>query len=249
MLDPAAELDRDGCATIERLVSPTLTAAIAEQVEPLFGDADQRRPGIRRVIEKTPALIPLLAQSPLNALIRRLCGESASIVRSLLFDKSKDSNWLVPWHQDATIALADQAQVPGFGPWSVKQGEHHCRPPRWLIDQVAVIRLHLDPCTAASGPLRVIPGSHLHGLVSDARVDEIARAGPERECCVEAGGVVIMRPHTIHASSKATAPVRRRVLHLECTAAALPDGLSWGECTRLPPDADSYASAIDGSAP
>jgi len=35
------------------------------------------------------------------------------------------------------------------------------------------------------------------------------------ECCVPQGGVVAMRPLTIHASSKARNAKSRRVLHIE----------------------------------
>jgi len=38
-----------------------------------------------------------------------------------------------------------------------------------------------------------------------------------------------MRPLLLHASSAAAAPARRRVIHLEYAASALPGGLEWGE--------------------
>jgi hypothetical protein len=46
---------------------------------------------------------------------------------------------------------------------------------------------------------------------------------------VPAGGVVVMRPLILHASSPAVSPSHRRVVHLEYAAEDLPGGLAWHE--------------------
>jgi hypothetical protein len=43
-------------------------------------------------------------------------------------------------------------------------------------------------------------------------------------CTVERGGVIVMRPLTVHASSKATTAASRRMLHLEYAAATFDEG-------------------------
>ncbi len=48
-------------------------------------------------------------------------------------------------------------------------------------------------------------------------------------CLVPKGGVVMMRPLLLHASSAATEPTRRRVIHLEYAAEPLPEGVEWFE--------------------
>lgn len=50
-------------------------------------------------------------------------------VRAIYFDKSVEANWLVPWHQDLTLALRARVEVAGFGPWSTKDGIPHVQPP------------------------------------------------------------------------------------------------------------------------
>jgi hypothetical protein len=50
--------------------------------------------------------------------------------------------------------------------------------------------------------------------------EEVAAA----ECCVAVGGVVLMRPLVIHASSKAVSSTPRRVLHIEYAACAAFEG-------------------------
>ena len=55
-----------------------------------------------------------------------------------------------------------------------------------------------------------------------ARADEQAV-----DCLVPAGGAVVMRPLLLHAPAAGTGPGRRRVIHLEYAAFALPGGLEW----------------------
>lgn len=73
-----------------------------------------------------------------------------------MFDKASDANWNLAWHQDVTIAVQRQMDVPGFGPWSVKDGIVHVQPPEEVLNAMVAIRVHLDPCGADNGPLRVI---------------------------------------------------------------------------------------------
>ena len=77
------------------------------------------------------------------------------------------------------------------------------------------LRLHLDDCGPESGPMRVLPGSHLQGkLAADAAASWTARAGElARDCTVQAGGAVIMRPLIWHASASGTGDGHRRVIH------------------------------------
>jgi len=81
--------------------------------------------------------------------------------------------------------------------------------------------VHLDDSTAANGPLRVIPGSHNLGVLSDAGIGEVVARARPHECTVGRGGIVVMRPLLVHASSKSAVPDPRRVLHIEYTSALL----------------------------
>jgi hypothetical protein len=63
--------------------------------------------------------------------------------------------------------------------------------------------------------LRVLAGTHVHGVMSDAQVLELAKRVPVTTCCAAAGAVVVMRPLIVHASSKVIAEAPRRVLHIE----------------------------------
>jgi ectoine hydroxylase-related dioxygenase (phytanoyl-CoA dioxygenase family) len=79
------------------------------------------------------------------------------------------------------------------------------------------LRVHLDDSTSENGPLRVLPDTHVLGRLSEGRIAELARSVHSVECLVPAGGVVAMRPLVVHASSKSTSALPRRVLHFEYT--------------------------------
>lgn len=151
-----------------------------------------------------------------------MVGQRYFPVRGLLFDKTPESNWKVPWHQDLSIAVAARVEAPGFGPWSVKDGVVHVQPPVEVLETMITLRLHLDDCGPDNGPLRVLPGTHALGKVAapPENVSEVV-------CCLPAGGALLMRPLLLHASSPAVAPGRRRVIHLEFASGALPGGLEW----------------------
>jgi hypothetical protein len=140
--------------------------------------------------------------------------------------KTPDANWKVVWHQDRTIAVRERKEVAEFGPWSIKAGVQHVQPPASLMSTMIAIRLHLDESRESNGPLRVIPGSHRAGYLSNADIDNW-RGRSSVTCTVPRGGAKLMRPLLLHASSSSSKPEPRRVIHLEFAADDLPGGLEW----------------------
>ena len=154
------------------------------------------------------------------------------VVRVLLFDKTPGANWAVGWHQDPAIAVREQIDTPGFSGWSLKAGVLHVHPPAEILARMLTLRLHLDPCGPENGPLRVIPGSHSLGRLSEAEIQRHASNSEAVSCTSPRGGVLAMRPLLLHASSPATQPNHRRVLHLEFACDELPVPLQWHEELR-----------------
>jgi ectoine hydroxylase-related dioxygenase (phytanoyl-CoA dioxygenase family) len=150
-------------------------------------------------------------------------------VRAIYFDKSSEANWLVTWHQDLTLAVRNRAEVPGFGPWSMKDGILHVQPPVELLEQMLTLRLHLDDADGANGALRVLPGSHRLGRLSAKRIQEVTAQQSEVLCTASAGDALLMRPLILHASGRSRSHRHRRVLHIEYAAFPLPAGLQWHE--------------------
>jgi ectoine hydroxylase-related dioxygenase (phytanoyl-CoA dioxygenase family) len=150
-------------------------------------------------------------------------------VRSILFDKTPDENWPVPWHQDLTIAVAAEMDVPGYGPWSRKDGTVHVQPPAILLQRMATVRIHLDDTSSENGALRIIPGSHLFGKIPSGMVASHV-GGPIVTCECRPGDVLVMSPLILHSSRKSLNPIRRRILHFEYAQPEdLDPSLSWHE--------------------
>ncbi len=217
------DLDRLGFLLFPDLLDQTrlgnLLAIVAELRAP------SGRGGLRGLTQRVPELESWIGTSAIPSLVEQVLGPSYRRVRSLFFDKTPESNWKVPWHQDLTIAVKEKHPVPDFGPWSQKDGVVHVQPPRSIMQQCLTVRIHLDDCSPQNGALRVMAGSHL----LDAKVLDWSVSKSETVCALPAGGLLLMRPLLFHASSKSEQPDRRRVVHLEYCAAPLPEPLEWWE--------------------
>ena len=184
-------------------------------LEALSGVVDSRsRAGARHALRYEPVRA-LADDKRLLSIAREILGADPIPFRATLFDKSPDANWLVIWHQDTALPLRSRADVPGWGPWSVKYGINYAHAPATALEQVIALRIHLDDSTSANGPLRLLRKTHRFGVLRDEQVQQIAAQTEAVECAVPRGGVIAMRPLIIHASSKSQSDIPRRVLHIE----------------------------------
>jgi hypothetical protein len=166
-------------------------------------------------LRRHAALVPLLP-------------DGAVAVQCTYFEKSVGRNWLVPWHQDLSVPVAERVEHPALRGWSRKEGVLQVQPPATVLEQLVAVRLHLDDCGPQDGPLRVLPGSHAGGVRPEgpaATAEAIGQAPVV--CTAPRGSALLMRPLLLHASSKASGTGLRRVLHLLFAPPALPHGLRW----------------------
>lgn len=225
-----ASLEAAGFAVSENVMDDATVARVVAAVEshraalPGAGGAGWRD------LANTVREVSALAELPsFRGLASAVLGREAFAVRTLFFDKNPDANWKVAWHQDLTIAVREQREVAGFGPWSVKAGVPHVQPPVAVLERMITLRLHLDDCDAANGALRVLPGSHRAARLTPAAIQSWREREAEVTCVVPRGGILLMRPLLLHASAPAIQPLHRRVVHLEFAAEDLPGGLEWME--------------------
>ncbi|HZF38433.1 MAG TPA: phytanoyl-CoA dioxygenase family protein [Blastocatellia bacterium] len=168
-----------------------------------------------RNLMSIPAVELVAKDDRLLRIARRALGDGAAPFRATLFDKSARANWLVVWHQDTALLLASRNDSTEWGSWSTKAGILYAHAPAWALSRVLALRIHLDASTSENGPLRVIPGSHLGGVLSDDEILKLARTRENVEALVPRGGVLAMRPLLVHSSSKARGGSPRRVHHIE----------------------------------
>jgi ectoine hydroxylase-related dioxygenase (phytanoyl-CoA dioxygenase family) len=214
---------RFGFATIPTAVpNSEITALLGE----LKTDGLSRsRAGFRHAM-RHHAVAAFARDSRLVALAAEILGPTAIPFRATLFDKSPTSNWLVVWHQDTALPIRERRDVTGWGPWSTKDGIAYAHAPASALENVVALRVHLDDSTEDNGPLRVLPGTHSHGVLEDHAVHQLASKITPVDCLGPLGGLIAMKPLIVHASSKSRSPQPRRVLHIEYALSLdLPDGL------------------------
>src|SRR5882724_7779775 len=139
----------------------TLIAALSAET--------RSRAGARHLM-RNPAIAQLAVDPRLLAMAQATLGIEAVPFRATLFEKSGKANWLVAWHQDTALPMESAFDAAGWGPWSEKEGVRYAHAPTWALARVIALRLHIDASTSENGPLRVIPGSHAAGVLTDERV-------------------------------------------------------------------------------
>lgn len=183
--------------------------------------------GVRNIDKKVSSVATLAASEHMRNHARRYLAGSPLLVRAILFDKTQDTNWLVSWHQDRTVAVSKRFDLVGWGQWTIKDGVHHVQPPIDVLEQMVTFRIHLDNTDSTNGCLRVMPGSHCMGLLRSSEIQRYVSDHAPVHCEASAGSALAMRPHLLHSSGKATRACRRRVLHLEYGSYDLPVGVRW----------------------
>lgn len=182
--------------------------------------------GLRNADKKLSSVRSLLSSQTLSTLIQNYLPGHAQLVRAILFVKTQSNNWLVTWHQDKTVSVSQKFESAGWGPWSQKDGVLHVQPPPGVLSHMVSFRVHLNASTEENGCLKLIPNSHSGGLLSQAAISSYPKEAAIN-CLAPLGSVLVMRPHVLHASSKATNSNPRRILHLEYSSYKLPAGVHW----------------------
>jgi len=197
-------------------------------LENLSGFSGKRRRAGARHLMSHPTIAALALDERLLEIARRALGRNAVPYRATLFEKSISARWLVVWHQDRALPLEAQFNLPDWGPWSLKAGVTYAPAPEWALSRIIALRIHLDNSVEDNGPLRIIAGSHVAGVMSEKEILAYAGARQPLECLIGRGGVLAMRPLLIHSSAKPHSNRPRRVLHIEYA-----DGLDLAPGIRL----------------
>jgi Phytanoyl-CoA dioxygenase (PhyH) len=219
----SAALERDGVLVAKSV----LADAVIERLRTEFGGVPHQRAGARQFAPSERIAGLIQPRGVIGALAAKLAGGAARPVRLLFFDKTPQSNWAVPWHQDRTIAVNEQIDLDGYGPWSVKDGVIHVEPPVAIMQAMLTLRVFVDDCADDNGPLQVAIGSHRHGRLPGREIAGVVRRSAIFPGVGQAGDVLAMKTLGIHSSERATSPGHRRVLHVDYATAELPPPLAW----------------------
>ncbi len=186
---------------------------------------------IRQFLREIPTVIDLIFTENLKSVMKEIIGGDFFVVKSIYFDKPETSNWYVPYHQDLTISVDKKMEIKNFELWTTKQNQFAVQPPIEFLENIITIRIHLDDTDENNGALRVVPKSHLKKIYRPETIDWNKEI--ETICRVKKGGIMLMKPLTLHSSKRITNNKKRRVIHIEFSNRELPNELNWAERINL----------------
>jgi hypothetical protein len=220
------DLHGSGFAIADLELSPDQCSYIATAVPSL---ADQR--GGTRGLLAHPTIVQLIHHKQLAACLWSLTGRELVAVSARMLDSAVSDADSVRWHQERRVTVRERMDVPGYGPWTMRVGIWHVEPPASLLEQMLIVRLHLDEGAAGTHPLQVVPGSHRAGKLS---VDDIPHVVETHEVVapvMSRGTVVVMRPLLLHATPASERHYRMLQFELAPLEAISP--LQWHSAVSL----------------
>ncbi len=120
----SATLAKDGFQIVSGLLSESEVGQLRAGLGALC-----LAPGHRQLMRRVPEVAALARSAKILDLLTGITGSKPLPVRSIFFDKTPEANWLISWHQDLTIAVKERRDLPGYGPWSEKEGSSACPAP------------------------------------------------------------------------------------------------------------------------
>ena len=122
-------LNHSGFAIVEDVLSPEQIGELVEATGAYStlghdGVLDRRGEvyGGRDLLWRVPHVFSLAHSPTVLSRIQGILGPAAFPVRGLFFDKTLNTNWNLPWHQDLTIAVSARATCPDSGPGRARRG-------------------------------------------------------------------------------------------------------------------------------
>ncbi|WP_190810980.1 phytanoyl-CoA dioxygenase family protein [Flagellimonas sp. S3867] len=226
------ELNENGYSVLSDLYSEQEINKILDCIENAEQDGNSFMKtkdlfAIRQLIKNVPELSDLLFNKKLTELLSELSESDYFLTKAIYFDKPSGSNWFVAYHQDLSISVDNKADLENYSNWTFKKGQYGVQPPIEILQDTITVRIHLDKTNKNNGALKVIPKSHSNGIIRYDSKDW--NTENEFICEVEKGGAMLMKPLTLHASSRTTNGKKRRVIHLEFNKHSLTEPLNWLE--------------------
>lgn len=163
---------------------------------------------IRNLLQISPEVANILRQTFVVELLQNILGKMF-IIQSMLFNKIKEANFRVAFHQDVVM--------PCYKTQTSAQmicGVPHHKLPLEVLQHLVIVRIHLDENNRNNGPLLVLPKTHTSGVLSDRQIEHFVNTCSADECLVNIGGILLMKPLILHSSHRSLCLNERRVIHL-----------------------------------
>lgn len=221
------KLEKNGYSIINDVYTKRDIRKAAKILDGFFRKTEEPPFGKRTLLKDIPDLKRVLLNDNLRSIIHSI-DPNAFLVKAIYFDKPESQNWYVTWHQDVPINVSEKIETENYTSWTMKKGIQSVCPPEEISKNIFSIRIHLDHTNEQNGVLKVIPGSHKQRF-TDSEIKTITSNSTPNICEVYEGGIQLMKPLLLHASSKSRNQKKRRVIHLEFSSLELPGELDWLE--------------------
>jgi ectoine hydroxylase-related dioxygenase (phytanoyl-CoA dioxygenase family) len=152
---------------------------------------------VRQLLKNIPELSKILFNENLLNLLNDLFESNYFLTKAIYFDKPPKSNWFVSYHQDLSISVDKKVDIENYIHWTFKKNQYGVQPPTKILEDTITIRIHLDDTNENNGALKVIPKSHLKGVIRYNSENWVLEN--EYNCNVNKGGIMLMKPLTLHA--------------------------------------------------
>lgn len=223
----ARKLMKNGYSVLNDIYTRKELRRIGKILHDYFAHSDEQTFGKRMLLKDIPDLKKELLNRNILEIVKAI-DPKAFLTKAIYFDKPDSNNWYVTWHQDVPINVTKKIVTDGYTSWTNKNEINSVCPPEEILKSIFTIRIHLDTTNAQNGALKVIPGSHSKRFTDTERESITQHVNPTIVDVAE-GGIQLMKPLLLHASSKAQNQKRRRVIHLEFCSHELPGELDWLE--------------------
>jgi hypothetical protein len=231
LVSASRKLKHKGFGILNHVYSQRAIKQMNRILDKDIGARESKNFVVRNLLENAHELQPMLLNKNLVRIVESI-DSKANLVKAVFMNKQPSANWMVGWHQDRTIHVKKKVSKKGYSGWADRDGVTSVLPPEDVNKNVFTIRVHLDDANRDNGCLRVLPGSH-NRILSDDEIETITENSVPYDCEISSGGVLVMKPLLLHSSNKSSKQRSRRVIHMEFSSVALPNGLEWAELTKL----------------
>lgn len=142
-------------------------------------------------------------------------------LRAVGFNKSNETNWSLPWHQDRVIAVAEKTSHTELKNWTRKSGVWHCEPTSAVLAQMAFAYITFDDIHDAMGGLELAEGTHKFGSIPEAEIESHIQTAVKIRPDMKIGQTLLVSALTLHRSAPMMAQGNRRSLRIDFACDAL----------------------------
>ncbi len=232
----SSDYSENGFAILDNIYSNNEVVELINCIENSFQNNDSFLKtndlfAIRQLLNNIPELEGLIFNKNLKNILSSIYKTEYFLTKAIYFDKPKESNWFVGYHQDLSISVNTKAEVEGYKNWTKKKNHIGVQPPIDILESTITVRIHLDETDSKNGALKVIPKSHSKGIIRSGSENWLLEN--EEVCEVKKGGIMLMKPLILHASNRTKNKNSRRVIHLEFNTQKLKEPLKWLELLSI----------------